>query len=140
MIEQPLARPKDRGDATRTAAVTALLALLGYAGNVLALPLLTGVDLIFCSTATMLAARVLGVLATLIVSLVASSHTLVVWHHPYAVIVFAAEALLVLLLYRGYYLDTLLVASSTNHPLDLAPFALPWGDFNSSAILCLAPH
>ena len=87
MVEQPLARTKDRGDATRTAVVTALLALRGYSGNVLALPLLTGVDLIFCSIATMLAARVLGVLPTLIVSLVASSHTLVVWHHPYAVIV-----------------------------------------------------
>lgn len=33
MIEEPLARTKDRGDATRTGAVTALLALLGYAGN-----------------------------------------------------------------------------------------------------------
>ena len=88
--------------------MTALLALLGYAGNVLALPLLNGVDLIFGSIATMLAARVLGVLPTLIVSLAASSHTLVVWHHPYAVIIFAAEALLVSLLYRRYHLDTLL--------------------------------
>ena len=88
--------------------MTALLALLGYAGNVLALPLLNGVDLIFGSIATMLAARVLGVLPTLIVSLAASSHTLVVWHHPYAVIIFAVEALLVSLLYRRYHLDTLL--------------------------------
>ena len=108
MTERPLARTNDRGDAARTAAVTALLALLGYAGNMLALPLLNGVDLIFGSIATMLAARVLGVLPTLIVSLVASSHTLVAWHHPYAVIIFAAEALMVSLLYRRYHLDTLL--------------------------------
>ena len=108
MTAQPCVGVRARADLARTAMLTAVLALLGFVGNLLALPLAGGIDLIFGSIATMLAARLLGVGPTLIVSLLASSQTLVTWNHPYAIIVFASEALVVSLLYRHRGLDTLL--------------------------------
>jgi len=71
------------------------------------LPLTTGVHVLLGGTAGMLAARCLGVVPAMVVALVASSWTLVLWHHPFALPVFVAEAATVAWLHRRWRLDIL---------------------------------
>lgn len=83
--------------------VTALiLAILGFAGNYLALPLAFGVAFIFGSIFSIIALALLGPWWGGGVALVASSYTVVLWNHPYALIIFVLEALWIgLALKRG---------------------------------------
>ncbi|MBF0471892.1 MAG: PAS domain S-box protein, partial [Gammaproteobacteria bacterium] len=83
-----------------TVSLTLLLALLGVAGNVLHLPLVFGIHFIFGSLFAMVAAVVLGPISALIVGFSAGFYTLILWNHPYALIVFSLEALSVAILYR----------------------------------------
>ncbi|MYL27881.1 MULTISPECIES: ATP-binding protein [Halomonadaceae] len=79
---------------------TILLSVVAFAGNMASVPLFFGVDLIFGSVAVILAAMLLGTIPAVIVALVGSFYTLMLWGHPYAMVIFATEALAVALLYR----------------------------------------
>ncbi len=77
---------------------TALLALVGVAGNHFNLPLFFSVSLIFGSIAAFIALITLGLIPALIVGAIAGSYTWILWGHPYAVAIFVAEILFVGLL------------------------------------------
>ena len=70
----------------------ALLALAGIAGNHFRIPFFFGVDFLFGSVAVLLAVRVYGVLWGTAVAAVASSYTVLLWGHPYALLIFTVEA------------------------------------------------
>ena len=80
--------------------VMLVLAVLAVAGNLLSVPLLFGVDLIFGSVAVLLAVVLLGPWPATLVAAVGGLYTLVLWGHPYALVIFILEALVVGLLYR----------------------------------------
>lgn len=77
-----------------------LLALLGLLGNYTSLPLLFGIDFIFGSIASMLALALLGPIAAILVAAIASAYTLVLWNHPYAIVIFTAEVAFVAACYH----------------------------------------
>lgn len=82
---------------------TIALALLALAGNYLHLPLFFGVDLIFGSIAVMMAIALVGTIPAVLVAFVGGLYTLALWGHPYALVIFVAEAACVGLLYqRGW--------------------------------------
>ncbi len=72
-----------------------ILTILGILGNLLSVPLFFGVDVIFGSVATLLAVCVYGVRWGVLSSFIAASYTFILWNHPYAAIIFTAEALFV---------------------------------------------
>lgn len=76
------------------------LALLAVLGNIINLPLFFGVHFIFGSVAVMLAIRLVGFWPAVWVALVGSAYTWVLWGHPYAMLTFTLEAVVVSLLYR----------------------------------------
>jgi len=76
------------------------LSLLSFAGNFLSVPLFFGVDLIFGSIAVMLSVILLGVIPAVLVAIVGGIYTLILWGHPYALVIFSIEALTIGLLYR----------------------------------------
>ena len=82
------------------AVATLALALLAVAGNVLSVPLFFSVVFIFGSVAAMLAVALLGTLPAVLVAAAGGLYTLFLWGHPYALIIFTVEALVVGLLYR----------------------------------------
>ena len=91
------------GSARAVVVATALLALLALLGNVLNLPMVYGVSLIFGSVATVMALRLLGVVPALFVALVGGAYTVQLWGHPYALLAQLAElAVLALLQRRGW--------------------------------------
>ncbi len=73
----------------------ALLVLLGVLGNFLSLELFFSVSFIFGSIATMFAVHQFGVKYGTLVALIVSSYTLILWGHPYAIILFTLEAIIV---------------------------------------------
>ncbi len=75
-----------------------ILVLSGMAGNYLGLTLFHGVDFVFGSVATLVAARLYGPYWGAVVAAGLSSHLYLLWGHPYAPIIFAAEAIVVGLL------------------------------------------
>lgn len=92
-----------------------LAALLGAAGfllNTLSVPLFPNIDLIFGGVAYLLAAAALGPGPGLVAAFLASLYTFVLWDHPYALLIFSAEGLLVgyLVHRRGWRLLTADVA------------------------------
>lgn len=82
------------------ALVILMLAALAVVGNYFSLPLFFGVDFIFGSIAVMLAVVLLGMVPAVVVAVVGGLYTLILWGHPYALVIFSAEALVVGLLYR----------------------------------------
>lgn len=82
------------------AIATLVLTLLAFAGNMLNLPLFFGVHFIFGSVAVMLAVKLLGLWPALWVALAGGAYTWVLWGHPYAMLTFTLEAIVVSLLYR----------------------------------------
>ena len=76
----------------RTLLIAGILAPIGYIANMLALPVAFGVDFIFGSIFTVFAVRILGLRWGIGVAVVASSYTFLLWNHPYAIIIFTAEA------------------------------------------------
>lgn len=85
---------------TKTVPILLLFALLGYAGNYCKLPVSYNVDLIFGSIFSIIALRLLGSAPGIAVALIASSYTYLLWHHPYAIIIFTAEAVWMALAFR----------------------------------------
>lgn len=72
----------------------------GYAGNYFSLPLFFGVDFIFGSIAVLLVVRFFGTGWGVLAAAIASTHTVVLWNHPYAIIIYICEALFVGLLWQ----------------------------------------
>ncbi|MCG8337900.1 MAG: ATP-binding protein [Proteobacteria bacterium] len=72
-----------------------LLCLLALLGNVVSLPFFLGVDFLFGSIMVFLILGYFGLSAAIPASLIASSYTILLWNHPYAIIIFCAEVLFV---------------------------------------------
>ncbi|MCH9013658.1 MAG: PAS domain S-box protein [Proteobacteria bacterium] len=79
----------------REAVLLLALAGLGLAGNYLSVPMFFGVDFLFGSIAVLVAVRLSGAVWGLPVAALAAGYTFVLWGHPYAVIIFTAEAFVV---------------------------------------------
>jgi len=71
--------------------VTLLLALLGYAGNYMSVPIVYSVTFIFGSIFSIIALRSMGFRLGIITAFLASIYTYYLWNHPYAIIIFTAE-------------------------------------------------
>ena len=71
-----------------------LFSVLGYGGNYFSLPVSYNVDFIFGSIFILVSVRLLGCVG-IFTALIASSYTYSLWHHPYAMIIFTAEAVFV---------------------------------------------
>lgn len=84
----------------RQLAVLALLIGAGAAGNYFSIPLFFGADFLFGSVATMIVVRLYGVWRGTLVAFLISGYTYVLWGHPYGLIIFTLEALVVGLLLR----------------------------------------
>ncbi|NDY96777.1 PAS domain-containing protein [Wenzhouxiangella limi] len=106
----PAVNPLDTSTGNRIL-LTIGLALLAVAGNVLSVSMVFGVDLIFGSIAVMLAVALLGTGSGLVVAFVGGLYTLVLWNHPYAIIIFTLEAGFVGLVYRSRVPNLVLAAS-----------------------------
>ena len=72
-----------------------ILVAVGYAGNYLSYPFGFGVDFLFGSIAVLIVVSLYGIWWGAIASLIASSYTIILWQHPYALIIFVCEALFV---------------------------------------------
>ncbi len=79
---------------------TFVLALVAVAGNFLSIPLFFGIVFIFGSIAMIIAIVLYGTVAGIIVAVVGSLYTVVLFGHPYAVIIFTFEAVVVGMFYR----------------------------------------
>lgn len=84
-------------DSIRRASLLTALALAAILGNYLAIPLFFGVDLLLGSIATLIVVQLFGGGFGVAVALAASLYTYVLWGHPYAVLAFTLEALVVAL-------------------------------------------
>ena len=98
----------------------AALALAALLGNRFSLPLAFGVDFLFGSIAVMLALAWLGTRAGLVVALVGGAYTWLLWGHPYALLIFLAEAAAV-----GWHRDRARRRGLTPPPLAVSA-ALYW--------------
>lgn len=103
--------------------IVLLLSLLAFLGNYLNLPLVYGVDFIFGSIAAILALYLLGTTAALCVASMGGVFTLLLWGHPYALIILVVEALVVSVLYQKY-VRNLIVADCLYWLLVGAPLVL----------------
>lgn len=102
----------DRKSPTNRLAIALLLGVAGFLGNWFNLPIFFNVDFLFGSFFVMLAVARYGVAAALIAGVIAGSCSFLLWNHPWAIIIFTAEALFVSLLNRRHpgklvILDTL---------------------------------
>ncbi|HEY5720007.1 MAG TPA: hypothetical protein VIW02_06465, partial [Gammaproteobacteria bacterium] len=119
-----------------------LLCLAGLLGNYLHVPVVFGVDFIFGSAAAVIALRSYGIVWGVVVSLVASSYTFLVWGHHYATLIFAVEILVMGLLLRrtpirDYLLANLLYWMICGFPLVLLCYRLLL-DLPAEAVLQIA--
>lgn len=87
----------------RTLLLTLLLMAIAPLANLAQIPLLFDVYLIFGSVATMVAILILGVPAAVLVAIAGSSVTVALWGHPYGLLNFTLEALVVGLLHRRFH-------------------------------------
>jgi hypothetical protein len=85
----------------RSALGLVLLIGAGFLGNYFQVTLFFGVDFLFGSIAVMLVLYFYGLAWGVLAALVASSFTYVLWGHPYAIVIFTAEAKEVSLSLRG---------------------------------------
>ena len=77
-----------------------LLSGLAYAGNAAALTLFTPISFVFGSVFALIAVRLFGLAGGCVVALMGSCYTVYAWGHPYALIIFTAEAAAVYVLSR----------------------------------------
>jgi signal transduction histidine kinase/DNA-binding response OmpR family regulator len=77
-----------------------LLTGLGLVGNYFSFPVFYSIDFLFGSICSMLALQLLGPRLGVASALVVGSVTLMLWNHPYAIVIFTAEAVVVALLTR----------------------------------------
>jgi signal transduction histidine kinase/CheY-like chemotaxis protein len=93
-------QPPESSNRLRSAALLAGLTLLGLIGNIFSAPLFFGVDFLFGSIAVMYLVLRQGIWRGALSAAIAASYTYLLWDHPYAVIIFTAEAVTVGLLVR----------------------------------------
>lgn len=72
-----------------------VLTAVGYAGNYFSYPFGFGVDFLFGSIAVLVIVSLYGIWWGTLASAIASSYTIILWQHPYALIIFVCEALFV---------------------------------------------
>ncbi|PSB05752.1 hypothetical protein C7B62_24515 [Pleurocapsa sp. CCALA 161] len=72
-----------------------ILIAMGYVGNYFSYPFGFGIDFLFGSIAVLIVVRLYGIWWGTLASLIASSYTIILWQHPYALIIFVCEALFV---------------------------------------------
>jgi PAS domain S-box-containing protein len=77
-----------------------ILAAVAVSGNYANVPLFFSVSFIFGSVAALIAVRLLGVIPGTLVAAIGGAYTWIIWGHPYAMIIFTLEALVVGLLLR----------------------------------------
>ncbi|MEQ8290638.1 MAG: PAS domain S-box protein [Roseovarius sp.] len=77
-----------------------MLSALAYAGNAAALTLFSPVSFVFGSIFALIAVRLFGLAGGCVVALMGSCYTVYAWGHPYALIIFTAEAAAVYVLSR----------------------------------------
>lgn len=87
------------------------LLLFALAGNFYYLDLFFGVSFIFGSIAVLMAIRLHGVAIGVLVALIAGLYTYYIWGHPYAMVIFTVEAVVVGLLLR-YGIKSLIIADA----------------------------
>ncbi|MFA9461943.1 sensor histidine kinase [Thiohalorhabdus methylotrophus] len=117
------------------------MAGLAVLGNFLHLPLFFGVDLIFGSVAALVALAWLGPVAGIAAAVAGGLYTLVLWGHPYALVILVLEvAVVAFLLHRGWFL---VLADATfwlvaGAPLVLALYTGPLGmDLSTAGLIAL---
>ncbi len=79
----------------RPAVAFSLLVLLGLAGNYFSVKFFFGVNLIFGSIAVLVIIQLYGVFWGTLASIIVSSYTFILWQHPYTIILFTFEALVI---------------------------------------------
>lgn len=84
--------------------------LFALAGNFLNVPVFFSVEFVFGSVVVMLAVALLGTLPAVAVAAVGGVYTVIAWGHPYGLLTFAIEALVVGLLYWRTRLRNLVLA------------------------------
>ena len=72
-----------------------VLTAVGYAGNYFSYPFGFGVDFLFGSIAILIIVSLYGIWWGAFSSLITSTYTIILWQHPYALIIFICEALFV---------------------------------------------
>lgn len=72
--------------------IFSFLVAAGLAGNFFRIPLFFGVDFLFGSIAALVAVRVLGLAWGALAAALIASYTVVLWGHPYALVVLTLEA------------------------------------------------
>jgi signal transduction histidine kinase/FixJ family two-component response regulator len=78
-----------------SAGVFILLLITGYLGNYLKYPFVFSVDFLFGSITVLMIIQLYGLAWGTFAAICASLHTIILWQHPYAVIIFTVEALFV---------------------------------------------
>ena len=73
----------------------AFLIAAGFLGNYLSVPFGFGVDFLFGSIAVLIVVSLYGIWWGTIASVIASSYTIALWQHPFALIIFTCETLFV---------------------------------------------
>jgi hypothetical protein len=79
----------------QSAGVFILLLITGYLGNYFKYPFVFSVDFLFGSIAVLMIVQLYGLAWGTFAAILASLHTIILWQHPYAVIIFTVEALFV---------------------------------------------
>ncbi|MBN2807868.1 MAG: hypothetical protein JXR80_00035 [Deltaproteobacteria bacterium] len=77
----------------KTCAAIIILTLLGLLGNMFGFPVGFSVNFLFGSIFVILALYFFGTVIGVGVALVTASYTFTLWNHPYAIVIFTAEAL-----------------------------------------------
>lgn len=69
--------------------------LAGMAGNHFGVPLFFGMDFLFSSIGVLIVVRLYGISWGMLVAIAATGYTYFLWNHPYNILIFASEALVV---------------------------------------------
>jgi signal transduction histidine kinase/DNA-binding NarL/FixJ family response regulator len=78
-----------------SAGVFILLLIIGYLGNYFKYPFVFSVEFLFGSITVLMIIQLYGLARGTFAAILASLHTIILWQHPYAVIIFTVEALFV---------------------------------------------
>lgn len=105
MTTIPAASESATGDSIRRTGLFVVLCALALAGNYANLPLFFSVSIIFGSIFSLTALGLLGLWPGVIAAAIGGAYTFFIWGHPYAAIIFTAEAFCVgLLIRRGLHM------------------------------------
>jgi hypothetical protein len=79
----------------RLTVVLLCLLALGYLGNYFSIPIILYTDWLFGSVFVMLVMRLYGLGWGTLAAVIANFHTILIWYHPYAFILWTVEAIFV---------------------------------------------